>query len=313
VDVLADILSTLRLRSTVYFQADFCAPWGMDIKGGAVANFHLIVKGSCWLRGPGGDSVSELNQGDIVVLPHGDRHALLHAPEAEAPPAESVIGGGKSSEGNDSNSARLVYGGKGDATTLICGHYEYDRAGMHPLVRALPHLIHLKREQQTEWVATASRLAVIESSSTQEGSTAVVNRMAEVLLIQVIRSFSANLRDNKGFLAMLTEPVLGKALSLLHQTPERPWQLTELANACGVSRTSLGDYFKQVLGVAPMQYLTEWRMHKVREQLLVGDESIARIAGRVGYASEWSFSKAYKRVFDEGPGATRQSGRRQLM
>ena len=300
-DVLTDILSTLRLTGTVYFQADFCAPWGMDIKGGAVANFHLVVQGSCWLRGPGPQELLELQQGDIVVLAHGDRHALLHAPDAEAPPAESVIGTGVGAQ------APLVYGGKGNATTLICGHYEYDRAGMHPLLRALPALMHLRHDQQSEWITTASKLTVVESNSTQDGSTAVVNRLAEILLIQLIRSYANQLSDNKGFLATLADPSLAKALSFLHEQPSRSWKLTDLASACGVSRTILVERFKQMLGMAPIQYQTEWRMHKARELLVCSKQSVAQIAEQVGYASQWSFSKAYKRVFDEGPGATRQA------
>ena len=132
-DVLSDVLTTLRLRGTVYFQADFGAPWGMDIKGDAVANFHLVVQGSCWLRGPGQDECVELRQGDMAVLAHGHRHALLHSPDADAPPAENVI-----SQDKKRNQAP-EYGGQGDTTRLICGHYEFERAGKHPLLCALPH------------------------------------------------------------------------------------------------------------------------------------------------------------------------------
>ena len=145
-DVLSDILSTLRLRGTVYFEADFRAPWGMDMKGGAVANFHLVVEGCCWLRGPGDSGLRTLHKGDLVVLPHGDRHALLHAPDAEAKPAEAVV-----DLSCDSSRARPEYGGDGDATTLICGHFAYERAGMHPLIEALPSVIHLASDQQ-KWI-----------------------------------------------------------------------------------------------------------------------------------------------------------------
>ena len=300
-DVLSDILTTLRLRGTVYFQADFRAPWGMDIKGGAMANFHLVVHGSCWLRGPGQQGLQELHQGDLVVVSHGDRHALLHSPDSAALPAESVIGV------ENESGPRPIYGGRGTATTLICGHYEYDRAGMHPLLRALPALIHLRREQQTEWIATASQLTVLESNSTEDGCGAVVDRLAEVLLIQVIRAYAAKLTDQKGFLAALAEPTVAAALSLLHEEPARSWQLADLASACGVSRTIIVERFKQTLGVAPIQYLTEWRMHKAREYLMTSDASVAQVAERVGYASEWSFSKAFNRVFGEGPGAARRT------
>ena len=298
-DVLTDVLTTLRLRGTVYFQADFGAPWGMDIKGGAVANFHLVVQGSCWLRGPVRQEVRKLHQGDMVVLAHGDRHALLHTPDADAPPAESVISNEKK------RNRGPEFGGEGDITRLICGHYEYERAGQHHLLRALPPLIHLSNDQQTDWIATAAELAAEESTSLLEGSGAVVDRLAEILFIQVVRAYAKTLPEEESFLTALTDPILAKALSLLHQEPARAWQLDELAQICGVSRTKLGDRFKHTLGIAPMQYLTEWRMYKAREYLTSANSSIAQVAAQVGYASEFSFSKAYKRVFGETPGSAR--------
>lgn len=300
-DVLSDILSTLRLRGTVYFEADFRAPWGMDMKGGAVANFHLVVEGCCWLRGPGDLGLRTLHKGDLVVLPHGDRHALLHAPDAEAKPAEAVV-----DLGCDSSRARPQYGGDGDATTLICGHFAYERAGMHPLIEALPSVIHLASDQQ-KWIMAASRLTALESSSQEDGSGAVVDRLAEVLLIQVIRAHARNLDDQRGFLAALAEPTLAKALSVLHNEPAKQWHLETVARECGVSRTILVDRFNDILGTAPMRYLKEWRMHKARELFVTSELSVAEVAQQVGYASEWSLSKAYKHMFGEGPGATRRS------
>ncbi len=298
-DVLTDVLTTLRLRGTVYFQADFGAPWGMDLKGGAVANFHLVAQGTCWLRGPETDECRQLHQGDMVVLAHGDRHALLHSPDADAAPAEQVI-----SE-NNKRSKAPEYGGKGKTTRLICGHYEFERAGKHPLLRALPSLIHLSGDEQTDWIATASQLAVKESHSTQDGSGAVVDRLAEILFIQAVRAYAHQLPEEHGFLGALNDPTLANALNLMHQEPARPWQLEDLAKSCGVSRTKLGDRFNQILGVAPMRYMLEWRMFKARELLANDKISIAQVAERVGYSSEFSFSKAYKRVFGEAPGATR--------
>jgi len=287
-DILTDVLNTLRLRGTVYFQADFGAPWGMDIKGGAIANFHLVVKGECWLRGPNPHDIQQLQQGDMIVLAHGDRHALVHSPKADAQPAETVIGQSK-------------------PTRLICGHYEYERAAQHPLLRALPPLIHLRASEQSEWIATASELVVKESSSSMEGSGAVVDRLAEILFIQVIRAYAQQQPKEAGFLAALADSTLATALASLHEEPAKQWQLEDLAKNCGVSRTKLSDRFNEVLGISPMRYMLEWRMHKARDYLINDEFSIAQIAVKAGYASEFSFSKAYKRVFGEAPGGARSN------
>ncbi len=258
-DVLSDILETLRLKSTVYFQADFRAPWGMDIKGGAFANFHLVVHRQCWLTGAHLDSPLLLEQGDVVIVSHGDRHSLMDKLDSNIHPAEELISQG-TREGEN-----VSYGGEGNPTRLICGHYEYDKAGSHPLLTALPPAIHMRRNAQSEWLATASALTVTESDSAADGASAVVNRLAEILLIQVIRGYSQQLPASPGFLAALQEPVIAMALTLIHRHPEHNWKLADLAKQCGVSRTILAERFAQTMHLPPIQYLTEWRMFKARE------------------------------------------------
>lgn len=300
-DILSDTLTTLRLRGTVYFQADFGAPWSMEIKGGEMANFHWVVKGQCWFRVNDAAPAIQLNEGDAIVFPHGGRHSLVHSPKALALPSEELLGA------PNNVGQRLAYGGHGQTTTLICGHFEIDRRGSHCLLQALPAVIHLLRDAETDWLATASRLAVHESCSTENGANAIVDRLAEVLLIQVVRAYAKTLTDKAGFLAALADPVMSVALARIHAEPDRSWRLPDLADACAVSSTVLVERFNQSLQIAPMQYLTQWRMHKARALLVSSAQSTAQIAQQVGYASEWSFSKAYKRVFNEGPGATRRA------
>ena len=302
-DVLSDVFATLRLTGTVYFQADFNSPWGMDIKGGVVANFHLVVAGECWLRLPDKDELIKLNSGDIVLFPCGDRHALLNPDDANILPAESVL--------NKLQNDKLPLPNldKQNTATLICGHYEYDQANLHPLLRSLPRIVHLKASKQSEWMHTASKLIVEESKIYEQGSNAVVNRLAETLLVQIVR-YLANENDyQNGFLALLGTPKASKAVTLIHENPYYPWRLDELAQACGVSRTVLTDEFNRCLNLAPIQYLTEWRMHKARDMFISSEMSVAQVAECVGYSSEWSFSNAYKRIFGVGPGATRQAKR----
>ncbi len=188
-------------------------------------------------------------------------HALLHAPEAHATAAETLIGS------STRNGKRLTYGGDGHTTTLICGHYDYDRAGLHPVLSALPPVLHLKQGLQSAWMVTASRLTVLESNDRTQGSNAIVDRLAEALLIQVIRAYAQRLHNGSGFLAALGDPALARALSLMHERPAHNWRLDELARDCGVSKTVLVCRFNDTLGMAPMQYLTRWRMHKARNML----------------------------------------------
>lgn len=308
VDLLADVLRALRLQGTAYFRADFRAPWGMQMPGGPVASFHAVVDGRChaaWddSRAPR-RATATLHSGDIIVFPHGRPHQLSGKAESPVVPAPDLL-----ATRRQTGSGRTEFGGDGLACEIICGHFELDRSGSHPLLAALPPVVVLRRGEGTdpEWVATATRLAVMESTSSRPGSAAIVDRLAEALMIQLIRAHAERNELSTGFLAAIGDRMLGAALTLMHQQPAAPWSVEILARRIGASRSSFAARFKEVLGTSPMQYLTQWRMHGARELLGTQDLSLAEVATRVGYQSEFSFAKAYKRVFGQGPGAARRN------
>lgn len=303
-DVLSEILEALRLRGTAYFKAEFRAPWGMAIPAKDVAAFHVVVQGSCWLRASG--ETRPLRRGDVVLFPEGSSHELVHAPEAEASPAEDLLGSGRA-EGPTPG-----YGGSGLATTLVCGHFSYDRGGLHPFFSALPELIHVSAGdgQHASWVATASQMAAAESTSGQRGAAVVVDRLAEALLLQTLRQFLAGRSKPEGFLAAVEDPPVGRALACIHGHPDQKWTVVDLAREAGVSRSGLAQRFRELVGESPMRYLARWRMLAARRLLAGGTLGTAEVAQRVGYESEFAFAKAFKRFFGEGPGSTRRSAAR---
>ncbi len=303
-DVLADVLRALRLRGTAYFRADFRAPWGMAIARDDVANFHIVVDGRCAASWDDDAHRCDLGPGDLLVFPHGLPHALRDHAETPAVPAPALLGGRRTTE-----TGRTEFGGRGEVAEIICGHFELDHAGAHPLLAALPKVLVLRSGEGTdpEWVATATKLAVLESGSARPGSSAIVDRLAEALMIQLIRAHAERTEMDSGFLAALGCRMLGPALAAIHEDPGAAWTVDGLARRIGASRSSFAARFKAVLGTSPMQYITDWRMQGARELLRTKDLSIAQVAERVGYVSEFAFAKAYKRVFGEGPGATRRS------
>lgn len=303
-DLLTDILTTLRLRGTVYFHADFHSPWGMDIRGGQFANFHIVTKGQCWLRWQDDQDALILAEGDLVVFPHGHRHIISDNPDSNAEPAEDLLA--KSRPGP---SGKVLYGGDGQATSLICGHFEYDRSQQHPLLAALPAAMPFRARDmaEAEWVQTVARMTASESASSRPGASAIVDRLAEVLLVQLIRSYIEQLSTDDGFMAAMKDRAIGIALEKIHQNPESQWDVQHLAKIAGLSRSAFASRFSQQVGVGPMQYLTNWRMQQAAELLVNTGYSMAQIAERVGYTSEWSFAKAYKRTFGIGPGAYRRN------
>jgi AraC-like DNA-binding protein len=292
------------LRGTVYFRADFREPWGLDIQGGSFANFHIVVQGRCWLRdGPGQER--PLKSGDVVLFPRGSPHALLHAPGAVAFPAAQVTN-------VPEDEPNPVFGGSGAVTTtLICGHFEFDPGVAHPLFDSLPSLVHVEASKhgRADWLAAAGQLAAVESASSRPGVTALVDRLAETLLVQTLLGYVERLSqpEEATFLAAIQDRSTGKVLGLIHEDPARDWTLDELALAGAVSRSVLTERFRALVGASPMVYLASWRMLKARELLRDSSMSIAQVAQAVGYESEFSFGKAFKRVVGIPPGESRRN------
>jgi AraC family transcriptional activator of mtrCDE len=273
-DVLAKALEAIRLRGTVYFKADFRAPWDMSIPSKEIAAFHVVAAGECWLRVDGAKP-HRLRAGDIAMLPHGTAHELVH---------------------------------EASLTTLVCGHFEYDHRGLHPFFRSLPTLIHIPANdaEQSSWLEAAGRLAAAESSSKNRGASAVVDRLAEALLLSTLRLYLEHERAPQGFVAAAKDPQIGLALAEIHDQPQRDWTLAELAKTAGLSRTVFASRFRDLVGDTPMRYLSRWRMLTARDLLEEAHLSTAEVAERVGYRSEFAFAKAFKRAFGKGPGQYRR-------
>lgn len=181
VDVLSDILGSIHLSGGVHFRCEFSAPWGMAMKATSVAEFHVVVRGSCWLRISGRSDPIPLHGGDLVAFPHGDAHALVDAPEGAALPAEEILAGQ-----NLEHYGPVTYGGSGLPASVLCGYFQFDRHSRHPLVAALPPLIHIRGTDSHDfaWLQTALNFMIHETKGAKPGAEAVVNRLVGVLFIQ---------------------------------------------------------------------------------------------------------------------------------
>ncbi|TAK41508.1 MAG: AraC family transcriptional regulator [Betaproteobacteria bacterium] len=306
-DALTDILSSLRLRGGVHFRCEFSAPWGMAMKASAVAEFHLVARGQCWLRLQQRKDAIPLLAGDVIVLPHGDAHALVDSPDGAAAPAEEVVGM-QSLE----HYGPVVSGGSGIPAEILCGYFDFDRVSRSPLIAALPRLIHLRTQDSGEFerLQTVVRFIGHETRESRPGAGAVVQRLVEVLFVQVLRACIRQADVPRGILAALGDTQIGSALGLIHGAPEKPWSLADLGRQVAMSRSAFAARFAQLVGQPPMEYLALRRMEKARELLRAGTLSTAAIAAAVGYQSEAAFGKAFKRVIGSSPGAYRRNARR---
>jgi AraC-like DNA-binding protein len=240
-----------------------------------------------------------------LVLPLGDPHVLVDSRGSRAEPLESIL----ACQSSDGDPGPLVYGGGGEPVTLICGYFELEAGAVHPLFGVLPPVILLRGEggHASSWLESTLDLIAEESTAGRPGGETLVDRLTEAMFIQVLRGYL----DQQGtlapsWLAGLRDQGIGRALGLIHRRPDARWTVEELASRAGMSRTSFSTRFRDLVGEPPLQYLTRWRMQVAAGRLRRTDSPLPEIAGQVGYQTEASFSKVFKKLWGISPGAYRR-------
>jgi AraC-like DNA-binding protein len=313
-DVLTDVLRTVRLRSHVYGRIELTAPWGLRFGAGEAPVFHIVSRGSCWLElegaGDGGDGRTgegdhavPLAGGDFVFLPQGHPHALRDALKTPALPVEELVPCTKESAGTVH---RL--GGGGAPATLVSGCFLFEQEGKNPLIDCLPPMIHVKSDggPAVRWLEATLQFMSAETASRQPGTTTVVSRLADILFVQALRTHIANgCPESGGWLRALTDPQIGTALRLMHERPQEAWTVERLAEEVAMSRSAFAARFKVQVGDGPLGYLTHWRMQKAAQMLQDSHETLGAVARAVGYETDAAFGKSFRRHIGITPGEYR--------
>jgi len=207
--------------------------------------------------------------------------------------------------------ARLDGGGR-DRATIVCGFLGLDATPFNPLLASLPRVLHVPGSTlgADSWVTGFLRVVVTESNQRRPGGEAVLERMSEMLFVEVLRRHVDSLPpEQTGWLAGMRDPAVGRALALLHERPAAPWTLEKLGEEAGLSRSSLHERFSHFIGQPPMQYLARWRMQVASGLLRDTSAKLVEISLEVGYESEAAFSRAFKREVGVSPGAWRREKR----
>ena len=315
-DLLSEVLKAVKLRGALFFNAEASAPWclnepgsaeiapSLKIGSGHIVLYHFVLEGRAFARTLDGRQ-EDLEAGDIVVIPHGDKHVLGNGwPEK---PVDAI----KAFAGNLKDGLKLVrFGGGGERTKLVCGYMVMDTQLGEVFLAGLPKMMKVRvtDEPSGQWLKTSIRLSVGDDRGCDAGSDIVIAKLSEVLFVETLRRYINSLpEEDTGWLAGARDPVIGKTLALLHVDPAHDWTIAELARRVGMSRTRLAERFQHFIGEPPMAYLTRWRLKLGAEMLDSGRESIAEIAAAVGYGSEATFNRAFKREYDIPPAQFRRS------
>lgn len=315
-DPVSDVLRAVRLTGAYFYLVEAAPPWAIGTVAARdlvprilpgvehLIAYHVLVSGSCW-GGVDGEPQVLLRAGDVLLFPQGDPHVMSSAETTGA-------GVARLTTSSDRYPGTVVLGASAQReTTLVCGFLGCDVRPYNPLLSSLPRRLHLPGLADG-WLAQFPRQAVAESRAGRAGSETMLTRMAELMFIEVVRRHLEQLPPQQtGWLAGLRDPVVGPALAALHERPDHPWTLAELAHAVASSRSVLAERFSQLVGMGPMLYLTRWRLQLAAEQLAATSAKVAAVGARVGYDSEAAFSRAFKRETGLSPAAWRRA--RQLV
>jgi AraC-like DNA-binding protein len=295
-DVLSDVLTTVRLQSQVLGRLDLRPSWGITLDERAYSVFHVVLEGQAWFQLES-QKQQRVEAGDVVLLPHGNRHALRDAPESATVPF-------------DHRTMDKLGGRSGALTSVVCGTFRFEDAHTRQLFAALPSVLHVREldDELGPWLEHTLQLIGYESKRQRPGSQTAVAGLCDALFVYLLRSHVARLAEarSKSWLKALSDPQVGAALALMHEKPEAPWTVPQLAKQVGMSRSRFAERFVTVVGRSPLQYLVDWRLQKAARLLRDSRHTLAQIASAVGYESEAAFNKAFKRSFRVPPGTYRE-------
>jgi AraC-like DNA-binding protein len=302
-DPVSELLRAVRVRSSVYCRSLMRAPWGFGVEAHGNPAFHVLTSGRCWLEVAGESQQTELAAGDLVLLPAGPRHWLRDAPGSPARNLEHILATTPLDEHR-----RLLYGGSGMPSGLLCGGFALDGGGPQPLLGTLPQALVIRGSggRPAPWLAATLTMLGAESESDAPGAEEVVTRLADAMLTQALRAALNELNDHAPARVLaLSDPQLSQAVALIHDQPERAWAVGELAGEVALSRSEFAARFRDLVGESPLRYATRTRLAHAATLLRTSDAPLAQVAARAGYGTAFSFGKAFKRTFGVAPGEYR--------
>lgn len=318
-DLLTQILLGLRLEGVEYGRCLLRAPWAIAFPARQEARFHFVARGGAWLWTPGSEWV-RLNAGDAVLLPRGSLHVLASAPDLPAVDIDSIARRAVAENiylvGADTVAAAgeavAGEGAEEPPEVMFCGAMRFNLDPLHPLLAMMPDAMRandLARRDPT--VPALLEAMEREVALDRIGACGILARLADVLAASIIRAWvECACNDASGWIAAVQCPDVGKVIAAIHAEPERDWSVPALAALMGASRSRFAEAFTKTVGESPAKYVAKVKMFQARRWIAHEGMRVAVAADRLGYDSEASFSRAFKRIVGQAPGALRRSAAR---
>lgn len=329
-DALSDLLSSIRLSAKIYICRAEGAYWNMQITYRPQGIFHTVIQGQCYLRESNGNDLVLLQTGDSVAFPTGGAHWISNSPGSQALDADNVV----KVSGDDGillmkTGAVIVSAPDSDLwgktfqmgasaedgpledeqrTIVLSGTLSYDSSIKHPFLESLPCFIQARSESNDDLRKheTLTSLMVDESYGSYPGKRLIVDHIAEVFFIRLLREHIRKEKHSNGYMAALSDSQIGLALNLIHTETDGKWTVETLSSASAMGRTAFTQKFVDMVGHTPKSYLTNTRLMKAKAKLQHTNDSMFSIAETAGYGSEAAFGKAIKKRFNTTPGKLRR-------
>ncbi|WP_230174815.1 AraC family transcriptional regulator [Rhizobium sp. CECT 9324] len=302
-DPLSEVLQDFRLSGVNYSRCELRHPWSIAFPQQQLLRFHFVSQGPCWIHTTA-LGWQELRDGDLVLLPQGIAHRLASAPDVVD---DSLNECQVTKLGT--NICDVVREGTGATSTLFCGSMALGVCALDPLIALMPPIIKGCDVAGNDPIIGPLLAAMtVEATHPQMGSATILSRMADLLTARLIRCWvNCTGAPTVGWLAAIRDPNIGRALAAMHRDPGHIWTLERLAAVAGQSRSVFAERFSAVLGEGAVHYLARMRMQHARELLGQSGMSVADVASRLGYESEASFARAFKRITSVSPGVVRRT------
>ena len=309
-DTLTEILLGLRLDGVEYGRCVMRAPWAVAFPPKREASFHFVAQGSCWMRTRTKDWI-RLDRGDAVLLPHGTFHVMASSPEVPTVDIDTLARKAVSENlylVNGDPATTQEAGAEDDsAQVLFCGAMRFNLDPLHPLLTMMPEVMRACDLAQRD-PAVLAMLEAMEREVALDriGACGILARLADVLAASIIRAWvECACSDATGWIAAVRCPQVGRVLAAIHRQPEREWSVPELAEVMGASRSSFIEKFSSTVGETPARYVARVKMFQARHWIAREGMRVAVVASRLGYDSEASFSRAFKRIIGHPPSEAR--------
>ena len=313
-DALLDMLRGMRLTGGIFLDAEFTAPWSISAQirpqdcvpftpvPRHIIAYHYVIAGHC-LVNVGERPPLSVESGQLVVLPRNDGHILASAPNLQAVNVRRLV-----EPAPDGGLAKVVHGGGGERTQILCGFLGNDLS-CNAFVALLPSVLKLDVADGASggWIESNFRFAAQELADGRASSPAMLAKLAELLFMEAVRRWLDAQPPAVGtWSAGMRDPIVGRALGLLHNQIARRWTTEDLAREIAVSRSAFAERFTRVIGEPPMRYLARQRFEQASVRLTDSADPIARIAFEVGYETEAAFNRAFRREYGVPPASWRR-------